>query len=107
MCVNIKEGDIGGGECPDKSDRVATVDALKEQEKWIMAMNPQEKYIINKPEPKVRFGVFWVQEILIQRSHEEINIGGSHPGLWGFAHNLKVMGRVKGEVVGKDEVGKG
>ena len=44
----------------------------------------------------------------LQRSHEEISIGGSYPGTHGCVLNLKVMERVEGEVVvGKDEVGEG
>ena len=42
--------------------------------------------IINKPEPKARFRVFWVQEVLLQRSHKEIG----HPGSHGCALNLGV-----------------
>ena len=41
-----------------KSDRVVTVEGLKEKEKEIMAMSPQQEDIINEPEPKVRFRVF-------------------------------------------------
>ena len=55
--VNIQEGDMGWGDGPGKSDRVATIEALKE-EKGIMTMSPQQENIINKPEPKVRFRVF-------------------------------------------------
>ena len=56
--VNIKEGDIGRGDGPGKSDRVMTIEALKEMEKGIMTMSPQQENVINKPEPKVRFRVF-------------------------------------------------
>ena len=38
MYVNIKEGNMGEGDDPGKSNRVATVEALKEKE--IMAMSP-------------------------------------------------------------------
>ena len=55
--VNIKEGDTGRGDCPGKVDRVVTIEALKEEEKGIMTMSPQQEDIINKPEPKVRFRV--------------------------------------------------
>ena len=66
-----------------------------------MIMSPQQGDIINKPEPKV-------QEVLLQGSHEEISIGGGHPGTHGCALNLKVMEEVEGEVVvGKDEVSEG
>ena len=37
--VNIKEGDIGGGDGPGELDRVATVEVLKEK-KRIIAMSP-------------------------------------------------------------------
>ena len=56
MHVKIKEGDMGSGD--GKSDRVTTVEALKEKERGIMTMSPQQEDIINKPEPKVRFRVF-------------------------------------------------
>ena len=56
--VNIQKGDMGRGDGPDKSDRVATIKALKEEEKGIMTMSPQQEDIINKSEPKVRFSVF-------------------------------------------------
>jgi hypothetical protein len=56
--VNIQEGDMGMGDGPDKSDRVATIEAFKEQKKGIMTMSPQQEDINNKPEPKVRFRVF-------------------------------------------------
>ena len=73
-----------------------------------MTMSPQQEDIINKTEPKVRFRVFEVQEVLLQRSHEEISIGGSHPGSHDHALNLKILVRVEGEVVvGKDEVSEG
>ena len=55
--VSIQEGDMGRGDDPGKSDRVATVEALKEEEKGIMTMSPQQEDI-NIPEPKVRFKVF-------------------------------------------------
>ena len=45
---------MGRGDGPGKSNRVATIEALKE-EKGIMTMSPQQEDIINKPEPKVRF----------------------------------------------------
>ena len=38
--VNIKEGDMERGDGPGKSDRVTTIEALKEKEKGIMTMNP-------------------------------------------------------------------
>ena len=41
--VNIKEGDMGRGDDPGKSDRVATIEALKEKEKGIMTMSPQQE----------------------------------------------------------------
>jgi hypothetical protein len=81
LYVNIKEGDMGRGNSPGKSDRVATIEVLKEKE--IMIMSPQQQVIINKPEPKV----FWVQEVLLQRSHKETGIGRSHPGSHGPALN--------------------
>ena len=55
--VNIQEGDMGRGDGPSKSDRLATIEALKEK-KGIMTMSSQQEDIINKPEPKVRFIVF-------------------------------------------------
>ena len=48
---------MGRGDGPGKSDRVMTIEALKEKEKGIMTMSPQQEDI-NKPEPKVRFRVF-------------------------------------------------
>jgi hypothetical protein len=56
--VNIQEGDMGRGDGPGKSDRVATIDALKEEENGIMTMSPEQEDIINKPETNVRFRVF-------------------------------------------------
>jgi hypothetical protein len=58
-------------------------------------MNLQQDDAVNKPKLKV----FRVQEVLFQRSHEEINIGGCHPGSHGFALNLKVIKEIKEEVV--------
>ena len=105
MFVDIKESDMEVGDGPGKSDGVVTIEALKEKKKGIMTMSPRQEDIINKPEPKVRFRVFWVQEVLLQGYHEEIGIGGGNPGC---ALNLKVMEGVEGEVVvGKDEVSEG
>ena len=56
--VNIQEGDMGRGNGPSKSDRIATIEALKEEEKGIMTMSPQQEDIINTSEPKVRSRVF-------------------------------------------------
>ena len=39
--VNIQEGDMGRGDGPRKSDRVATIKPLNEEEKGIMTMSPQ------------------------------------------------------------------
>ena len=50
--VNIQEGDMGWGDGPGKSDSVATIMALKEEEKGIITMSPQQEDFINKPEPK-------------------------------------------------------
>ena len=55
--VNIQEGDMGRGDGPGKSDRIATIEALKEQKKGIMTISPQQEEFINKPEPKVRFSL--------------------------------------------------
>ena len=38
MYVNIKEGDMEGGDGPSKSDRAPAVEALKEKEKEITAI---------------------------------------------------------------------
>ena len=45
---------MGGGDGPDKLDRIETVEVLKEKEKesWAWVHNK-----IIKPEPKVKFGV--------------------------------------------------
>ena len=40
MYVNIKEGDMGGGDGPGKPDRIAIIQALNEKEKGIMARLP-------------------------------------------------------------------
>ena len=49
-----------------------------------------------------------MQEVHLQRSHEEISKGGVPPGSHGCTFNLKVMEGVEGEVVvGKDEVSEG
>ena len=102
MCINNKEGD------PGKLDRIATLEMLKGKEKGIVVMSPQQEDIINKPEPKLRFRIFWVQEVLLLGSHEEISVGGGHPGTHGCALNLKAMEGVEEEVVvGKDKVGEG
>ena len=37
--VNIQEGDMGRGDGPSKSDRVVSIEALKEKEKGIMTMS--------------------------------------------------------------------
>ena len=100
--VNIQEGDMGRGDGPGKSDRVATIEALREEVKGIMTMSPQQEDIINKPEPKVRF------RVLLQGSYEEISVGWDFVGTHGCALNLKVMEGVEGDVVvGKDEVSEG
>ena len=57
LYVNIKEGDMGRRDCPAKSDRVVTIEALKEKEKGIMTMSPQQD-VINKLKPKIWFTVF-------------------------------------------------
>ena len=49
---------MGREDGPSKSDRVVSIEALKEKEKGIMTMSLQQEDIINKPEPKVRFRVF-------------------------------------------------
>ena len=84
------------GDGPSKPDRIASIEALKEKEKGIMTISPQQEDIINKPEPKV----------LNSRSPPpEISIGAGHPGSHGCALNLKVIEGVEGEVVvGKGEV---
>ena len=51
-----------------------------------MTMSLQQEDVINKPESKVRF-----LKIFLQRSHEEISIGGCHPGSHSCALNYKVM----------------
>ena len=56
--VNIQEVDMERVDSPSKSDRVASIEALKEKDKGIMTMRPQQEDVINKPEPKVRFRVF-------------------------------------------------
>ena len=38
LFANIKEGDMGGRDGPGKSDRVVTIEVLKEKEKRIMAI---------------------------------------------------------------------
>jgi hypothetical protein len=47
-----------GGNGLDKLDRVASVEALKEDEKTIKAMSSLQEDIINKPRLNVRFRVF-------------------------------------------------
>jgi hypothetical protein len=49
---------MGRGDVPSKSDRAASIETLKEKEKGIMTMSPQQEDVINKPEPIVRFRVF-------------------------------------------------
>ena len=49
---------MGRGDGPGKSNRVTTIKGLKEEEKGIKTMSPQQEDIINKPEPKVRFSGF-------------------------------------------------
>ena len=41
--VNIQEDDMGRGDDPGKSDKVATNEALKEEEKRIMTMSDTRK----------------------------------------------------------------
>ena len=104
---NIQEGDMGRGDGPSKSDRVVSTEALKEKEKGMMTMSPQQE-VINKCELKVRFRVFCVQKVLLQRSHEEISIGVGHLVSHVCALNMKVMEGVEREVVvSKDEVSEG
>ena len=43
--VNIQEGDMGRGDGPGKLDRVVTIEVLKEEEKGIMTMSPQQEEI--------------------------------------------------------------
>ena len=47
---------MGVGNSPGETDRVATVEALKEKETEIRTKSPQREDVINKPEPKVRLG---------------------------------------------------
>jgi hypothetical protein len=46
---------MGGGGSPGKLNRIATIEPLREKEKGVKAMGPQED--INKPEPEVRFSL--------------------------------------------------
>ena len=39
---------MGKGDGPGKSNRIATIEVLKEEEKGIMTMRPQQEDIINK-----------------------------------------------------------
>jgi hypothetical protein len=39
---------MGRGDGPGKSDRVTTIEALKEKEKGIMTMSPQQEDIVSK-----------------------------------------------------------
>ena len=41
--VNIQEGDMERGDGPSKSDRAASIEALKENEKGIKIMSPQQR----------------------------------------------------------------
>ena len=50
-----KEDYMGVGYGPGKSDNVATIDALAEKEKGIKTISPQQKDVVNKPKPKVKF----------------------------------------------------
>ena len=43
--VNIKDGNMGREDGPGKSDRVVTIEALKEEEKGIMTMSSQQEDI--------------------------------------------------------------
>ena len=95
MYVNIKEGDMGRGNGLGKSDRIATIEALKKKETGIMNMGSQQH-------------IFWIQEVLLQGSHEDISIRGGHLGPQDYTLNLKIMEQVKGEVLmSEDEVEKG
>ena len=94
---------MGGGDGPGKMDRVVTIEELKEKEKGIMARSSQQEDVVNKPETKVRFRIFW-----FMKSSSRVPIGGDHPGSHGCPINLKVMEGVKGEIlVSKDDVSKG
>ena len=66
--VNIEEGDMRRSNDPDKANRIMTVEAVKEKEKEIMAMTPQQEDI-NKPELNIRFRIFPFQKVLHQASH--------------------------------------
>ena len=50
-----KEDYKGVGYGPGKLDKVATIEALGEKEKGIKTISPQQKDVVNKPDPKVRF----------------------------------------------------
>ena len=47
MYFNIKVGDMRGGDGSGKSDRIMTIEVLKEKEKGIMTMSSQQEDIIN------------------------------------------------------------
>ena len=47
---------MGRRDGPGKSNRLVTIEALKEK-KGIMTMSPQQD-VVNKPESKFRFSVF-------------------------------------------------
>ena len=77
---------MGIGYGPGKLDKVAAIEALREKEKGIKTISPQQKDV-NKPEPKVRFKLLRVLEILLRRSHVKTSIGESHPGF----HNCALV----------------
>jgi hypothetical protein len=49
--MSISKSDMGRGNGLSKSDRVASIEELKEKEKGIITMTPQQDDNINKPEP--------------------------------------------------------
>jgi hypothetical protein len=49
---------MGWGDGPDKLDKIAIVEVLREKEKRTVAMGPQQEDIIKKPESRFMYRVF-------------------------------------------------
>lgn len=55
MYIDIKEGDVGGGDVPGEMDCMVSIEVLKEGLKGILTMGPDEEDVIYKPQPKAGF----------------------------------------------------
>ena len=78
--IDIEEGDMGLGGVPGEVDRIATVGPFEEGDEGVWTMWLEYEYVIDKPQLEAGFIGLGVKEILLKVAHEQISIGGGHPG---------------------------